>query len=117
MGYTSALSLFATALVCFAALAVAETADQPTSTNPPSALPTGSNSTLCAFNDRKSLINSVGTDWQSDNISLLVKTCDNACALVYGSGNPDISGVGVSCAYSLVIPQESNSVKKEVWEI
>ncbi len=117
MGYTSASSLVAVALVCCAALVVAETADHPTSTNPPPALPTGTNATLCAFNDRNSLIERVASDWQGGNISLLVQTCDNVCALIYGSGNPDISGVGVSCAYSLVLPQEGNSAKRKVWAI
>jgi hypothetical protein len=30
------------------------------------------------------------------NISLLVATCEEICPVVYGTGNPDISGIGVS---------------------
>jgi hypothetical protein len=42
------------------------------------------------------MLDRVQSDWQGYNISLLVATCAGVCPLVYGSGNPDISGIGVS---------------------
>ncbi|KAM7195046.1 hypothetical protein V8F33_006915 [Rhypophila sp. PSN 637] len=32
----------------------------------------------------------------SYNVSFLIQTCPDVCGLVYGTGNPDISGVGGS---------------------
>lgn len=31
---------------------------------------------------------------------LLVQKCRNVCILIYGSGNPDITGIGVCCSHS-----------------
>ena len=75
--------------------------EQANLTTLPPAVPTGKSADPCAFSDRNSLINRVASDWQSYNISLLVETCAGVCALVYGSGNPDISGIGVSVVYKM----------------
>src|SRR5436305_14791041 len=61
-----------------------------------SCIPTGNDSDPCAFTDRNSLLDRVTSDWQDYNVSLLVETCAEVCVLVYGTGNPDISGIGVS---------------------
>ena len=50
----------------------------------------------CNFTDRNSLLARVESDWQGYNLSLLVQNCSGVCPLVYGSGNPDISGPGVN---------------------
>ncbi len=55
----------------------------------------GGNGT-CAFDDLTSLVGHIVHDWAGYNLSLLVQTCPDTCILVYGSGNPDISGIGVS---------------------
>jgi hypothetical protein len=65
----------------------------------PPASPTGGDSDPCAFTDRSSLLARVNSDAYSYNLSLLVETCASVCDLVYGTGNPDISGIGVSCFY------------------
>ena len=41
------------------------------------------------------MLERIDKDWINYNISLLVQTCSSVCPLVYGSGNPDISGPGV----------------------
>lgn len=33
---------------------------------------------------------------ENENLTILVTKCDGVCTLVYGNGNPDISGIGVS---------------------
>ena len=60
----------------------------------PAALPTGGNLDPCAFTDREILLNSIESDWQSYNVSLLVATCDSVYFLVYSAGNPNISRIG-----------------------
>ncbi len=81
----------------FLAHAVAEiTAPLATLTTLPPALPTSNNTDPCAFTDRVSLLDRVESDWQDYNISMLVTVCSQVCPLVYGTGNPDISGIGVS---------------------
>ena len=55
----------------------------------------GGNDT-CAFADLTSLVGHIVHEWAGYNLSLLVQTCPDICILVYGSGNPDISGIGVS---------------------
>lgn len=62
-------------------------------TLPPASPTTGRDP--CNFTDRNSLIDRVDSDWRGYNISLLVATCEGVCPLVYGDGNPDISGIGV----------------------
>jgi hypothetical protein len=62
----------------------------------PAAQPSGNNANPCDFTDRWSMIDRVLSDWQGYNISLLVSTCPNVCVLIYGDGNPDVSGIGVS---------------------
>lgn len=57
---------------------------------------TGSDTDPCAFTDRVSLLDRIESDWQEYNISLLVETCNAVCSILYGTGNPDISGIGVS---------------------
>lgn len=68
----------------------------------PPAVPSNNSSSPCNFSDRNSLLVRVESDWQGYNISLLVQTCAGVCPLVFGSGNPDISGIGVrmECAQS-----------------
>lgn len=84
--------LFSTA--AFLAHVVAETTA--TLTTLPPALPTSNNTDPCAFTDRTSLLDRVESDWQDYNISMLVTVCTQVCPLIYGTGNPDISGIGVS---------------------
>jgi len=62
----------------------------------PPAMPTGNNSDPCAFPDRDSLLDRIAGDLDNYNISLLIDTCPDVCQYIYGSGNPDISGIGVS---------------------
>jgi hypothetical protein len=50
---------------------------------------------LCNFTDHNSLLDHVEGSGANYNLSLLVGTCSGVCSLVYGSGNPDISGIGV----------------------
>jgi hypothetical protein len=66
-----------------------------TTTIPP-AQPTSNDTNPCDFIDRSTLLNRVVNDWQGYNISLLVEKCPNVCVLIYGDGNPDVSGIGVS---------------------
>ena len=56
---------------------------------------TSNSSDPCDFPDRSSLVARIKSEQQSYNTSLLVQTCPGVCPLVYGSGNPDISGIGV----------------------
>src|SRR5204863_3159384 len=72
-----------------------------TLTTLPPAVPGGNSSDSCAFPDRNGLIDRVASDWQGYNISLLVATCPGVCAYIYGSGNPDISGIGVCMLFCL----------------
>ncbi|KAK3331273.1 hypothetical protein B0H66DRAFT_546193 [Apodospora peruviana] len=65
----------------------------------PPALPAGEDLDPCAFKSRGSMIEQLEHSWESYNVSLLVETCDSVCLLVYGTGNPDISGVGVMISY------------------
>ncbi|KAH7233739.1 uncharacterized protein BKA55DRAFT_579881 [Fusarium redolens] len=57
--------------------------------------------TSCAFDSLPELVKLVVEDWAGYNISLLVDTCPGACDLVYGSGNPDISGIGAMSSYAI----------------
>ncbi len=50
----------------------------------------------CDFDGASDLVERVLSEWAGYNISLLVGACPDVCNLVYGSGNPDISGIGVS---------------------
>lgn len=58
-------------------------------------VPSGNSSDVCMFGDLKSLLAQIESDGNGRNVSLLVRTCPGICPLVYGSGNPDISGIGV----------------------
>lgn len=51
------------------------------------------------FSDRQSMIDHIDSNHQDYNISLLVTACDSVCLLAYGSGNPDITGIGVMISY------------------
>lgn len=64
------------------------------STLPP-AKPTGSNDP-CAFSDLQELVDRLEENPALYNTTLMVETCDDICQLVYGTGNPDISGIGAS---------------------
>ncbi|RKL08877.1 hypothetical protein BFJ70_g16732 [Fusarium oxysporum] len=57
--------------------------------------------TSCAFDSLPELVKLVVEDWAGYNISLLVDTCPGVCDLVYGSGNPDISGIGAMSSYAI----------------
>jgi hypothetical protein len=87
-------------LVLFRKAVVAQTSESSATrsiTTLPPAVPTGDNSDPCAFPDRNSLLDRVESDLQEYNVSLLVATCPNVCPFVFGTGNPDISGIGVGC--------------------
>jgi hypothetical protein len=79
-----------------------ETLTSATLTRLPAAIPTDNATDPCAFTDRNSLIDRVESDWAENNVSLLVQTCDSVCVLIYGAGNPDISGIGVSVSFSAI---------------
>lgn len=66
----------------------------PALTTLPPATPGGNAS--CGFDSLTDLVERVVDEWAGYNISVLVETCPGVCELVYGSGNPDISGIGVS---------------------
>ncbi|KAK3379010.1 hypothetical protein B0T24DRAFT_610532 [Lasiosphaeria ovina] len=70
-----------------------------TLTTLPPAQPTGTDA--CAFDSLNSLVDRVASNWTGYNISLLVQTCPGVCNLVYGVGNPDISGIGAMISYAL----------------
>jgi len=53
----------------------------------------------CAFVQHSSMLELLESNWEDHNISDLVETCDSVCLLVYGAGNPDISGVGAMISY------------------
>lgn len=61
----------------------------------PANCPAGCEPTACPYPDRKSILNHITSDPQNSDGSSLPKLC-NICEAVYGSGNPDISGIGVS---------------------
>jgi hypothetical protein len=71
-------------------------ASNSTSTNapPPPPLPTGND--VCAFENLDTLVNRAVHDWAGYNMSLLVEACPKAGEVAFGTGNPDISGPGVS---------------------
>lgn len=67
----------------------------------PSSLPTvlppakpGESDDPCAFSDFQELLGRVEESPELYNATLLVETCDNICPLVYGTGNPDLLGIG-----------------------
>ncbi|AEO69507.1 uncharacterized protein THITE_114136 [Thermothielavioides terrestris NRRL 8126] len=85
--------------------------DDATAAGGPSTLPPPALATLppatqdgnasCAFDSLPELVERVVEDWAGYNISLLVDTCPGVCELVYGSGNPDISGIGAMYSYAI----------------
>jgi hypothetical protein len=104
MASPRALSIVMMLMLYLASLIVATPAqsssvESATLTTLPPADPISNNSDPCAFSNRTGLLNRIDNDPEGYNISLLVTTCSSVCAVVYGSGNPDISGIGVS--YSL----------------
>jgi hypothetical protein len=68
-----------------------------TVTTLPPAQPSSDDTNPCDFTDRWTMIDRVLSDWQGYNMSLLVDKCPNVCVLIYGDGNPDVCGIGVSC--------------------
>jgi hypothetical protein len=61
----------------------------------PPAQSKGNDTNPCDFTDRWTMLERVVSDWQGYNISLLADRCPNVCGLIYGNGNPDVSGIGV----------------------
>ncbi|KAK4206572.1 hypothetical protein QBC37DRAFT_407002 [Rhypophila decipiens] len=54
----------------------------------------------CEFDTIKSLVDHVlGDNRTTYNVSFLIQTCPDVCGVVYGTGNPDISGVGAVVSY------------------
>jgi hypothetical protein len=104
----SSLFVYYSAVLIFPLALAKSSSPSSTLTTLPAAVRTGNSSDPCAFTDRNSLIDRVSSDWQGYNVSLLVATCSTVCPLVYGSGNPDISGIGVSlsllCRMALGLP-------------
>ncbi|KAH6964872.1 hypothetical protein EDB82DRAFT_511148 [Fusarium venenatum] len=70
----------------------------PLATLPPVTL---DGNTSCAFDSLPELVKLVVEDWAGYNISLLVDKCPGVCDLIYGSGNPDISGIGAMSSYAI----------------
>lgn len=68
--------------------------------------PSESTKDPCNFSDRYGLIDRIDSNRSEYNISLLINTCEGVCPLVYGSGNPDISGAGVKSLASLTKDQQ-----------
>ena len=93
--------LVALCLLPFSSSALLGSATITSLTTLPPASPTGNDP--CAFINRVNLLDRIESNWQNYNISLLVKTCNTVCPLMYGSGNPDISGIGVSATIILVV--------------
>lgn len=91
-------------LLCFsAALALESSNSSPalpsqtrTITTLPPAEPSSNDTDPCDFADRDVLLDRVVSEWQGYNISLLVEKCPSVYVLIYGDGNPDVSGIGVS---------------------
>ncbi|RMJ11641.1 hypothetical protein CDV36_008723 [Fusarium kuroshium] len=50
----------------------------------------------CAFSDFQDLLDRLEESPSLYNTTLLVETCDNICQLIFGTGNPDISGMMIS---------------------
>ena len=48
----------------------------------------------CVFSSISQVLNEA--DAGSLNITKIVQICPNICSLAWGTGNPDLSGVGVS---------------------
>jgi hypothetical protein len=86
-----------------------------TITTLPPAQPSINSTNPCNFTDRDALLERVVVDWQSYNVSLLAETCPNVCELIYGNGNPDVSGIGV-CEFLLgILGSCSNSKWNRRW--
>lgn len=80
--------------LCAATVADADSSTVSTLVTLPPAAPSGN--APCAFENVTELVERVVEEWAGSNVSLLVQTCPGVCDLVYGTGNPDISGIGVS---------------------
>lgn len=61
----------------------------------------GGTQDLCAFVQRSSMTELIKSNWEGHNMSYLVATCDSVCLLLYGAGNPDISGIGAMTSYTI----------------
>lgn len=96
---------------------VSVTIMHPTQSNVATASDTTDRDLQCKFDSLAALADYavVNTTRPSFNVSALVHTCPAVCDLVYGSGNPDISGVGVCMGfndihlYRLVVTLSCNS--------
>jgi hypothetical protein len=80
-------------------LAPSETSSEPSATPLATALADGNRT--CDFDkidDFFSYANKNGL-----NITVEVQHCQNLCLLTYGTGNPDLSGIGVSPPYSRLL--------------
>ncbi|TFK67424.1 hypothetical protein BDN72DRAFT_859158 [Pluteus cervinus] len=59
-----------------------------------------SNSTFeCGFSSLNDVLNQAAT--HDTNITELVQSCQSICNLVWGTGNPDLSGIGANISYIL----------------
>ncbi|RSL57584.1 hypothetical protein CEP54_008205 [Fusarium duplospermum] len=102
MGVSKVIFFLGLALI---SIAVATTDDLEPSTLPtvlPPAKP-GESEGPCAFSDLKQLLGRLEQSPELHNMTLLVETCDNICPLIYGTGNPDLSGIGASMMISYAI--------------
>ncbi|OIW26300.1 hypothetical protein CONLIGDRAFT_671902 [Coniochaeta ligniaria NRRL 30616] len=59
-----------------------------------SILPGPGSNDSCPFTDLNSLLGYVTSNQVDMNVSLLIQACPETCLMIYGSGNPDISGIG-----------------------
>lgn len=84
------------ALVLVLASLHVTSADEASPALPP-ADPTGQDPDPCPYNNHWEMIERLGQlPAYNDSISsLLVERCRNVCQLLHGSGNPDVTGVGV----------------------
>ncbi|KAF4419070.1 hypothetical protein FACUT_11600 [Fusarium acutatum] len=103
---TFLLSIWLLPREVWVAAEVASTTAATLSTMPPSPLATlppvtPDGNASCTFDSPPELVKLVVEDWAGYNISLLVDTCPGVCDLVYGSGNPDISGIGAMSSYAI----------------
>ncbi|WYZ35356.1 hypothetical protein EsH8_X_000003 [Colletotrichum jinshuiense] len=58
-------------------------------------------STQCQFSDYQKYVNHIVDNKGDFNVSELVETCGSICPLIFGVGNPDVSGVGAMISYAI----------------
>jgi len=88
-------------------LATTGGAEPSTVLNPTPAAETSEAEEPCQFSDVQQLDDHLNTfstkaknsNPQRDRINFLVQECNDICVLVYGTGNPDLSGIGVRQTY------------------